>query len=126
MNEAIINEITINGEAYVKKSSIQSYATAPELNGMKYCIVRGKDSGVFAGYVEGRNGQEVVVRDVRRIWCWSGACSLSQLAKDGVAKPEECRFAVAVDKIVVLDAIEIIECTEKAHTSITEVPEWKY
>lgn len=126
MNEAFINEIVINGETYVKKSSIPPvYNKAPERNGMRYCLVRGNNSGVFAGYVEEHDGQCVIIRDVRRIWYWSGACSLSQLAKDGTADPKNCKFTVVVNKIEVLDAIEIIECTERAQKSITEVAEWK-
>ena len=117
-------EITINGEVYVKKSSIPATA-APVLDGMKYCIVRTYSAGVFAGYVESRKGQEVIIRKARRIWYWSGACSLSQLAKDGTADPKNCKFAVEVDKIEVLQAIEIIECTDKAMKSICGVAEWK-
>lgn len=123
MNKATINEITINGETYVKKSDLPKLA--PELNGMKYCIVRTYSAGVFAGYLESRNGKEAVIRNVRRIWYWDGACSLSQLAKDGTAAPENCKFAVPVNKIEVTEAIEIIECTEKAMKSIQGVPEWK-
>ena len=125
MSKVNINEISINGEIYVKKSSIQNDAKAPELDGMKYCIVRTYSAGVFAGYLERRIGKEAVIRNVRRIWYWDGACSLSQLAKDGTAKPENCKFAVEVDKIEVMEAIEIIECTEKAMKSIRGVPEWK-
>lgn len=121
MNE----EITINGVVYVKKDDVTKLTKAEELDGMKYCIVRTYSAGVFAGYVESRNGREVVIRKVRRIWYWEGACSISQLAKDGTAKPENCKFAVEVDKIEVLEAVEIIECTEKARESITGVPEWK-
>lgn len=120
------NEITINGEVYVKKSSILVVpAAAPLKDGMKYCIIRTYSAGVFAGYVESRNGQEVVIRKARRIWYWDGACSLSQLAKDGTAAPKNCKFAVEVDKIEVLQAIEIIECTDKAMNSICGVAEWK-
>lgn len=120
------NEITINGEVYVKKSSIPvAPAAAPLKDGMKYCIVRTYSAGVFAGYVESRNGKEVVIRKVRRIWYWSGANSLSQLAKDGTADPKNCKFAVEVDKIEVTEAIEIIECTDKAMKSIYGVAEWK-
>lgn len=121
------NEITINGEVYVKKSSIPvsaSASPAPLKDSMKYCIVRTYSAGVFAGYIESRNGQEVVIRNVRRIWYWDGACSLSQLAKDGPALPDKCKFAVEVDKIEVLQAIEIIECTAKAMKAIREVKEW--
>lgn len=118
------NEITINGEVYVLKSSLPMKA-APALDGMKYCIVRTYSAGVFAGYLEKREGKEAVIRKVRRIWYWDGACSLSQLAKDGTANPGKCKFAVEVDKIEVTEAIEIIECTDKAMKSIQGVPEWK-
>ena len=118
------NEITINGEVYVLKSSLTETA-APMLDGMKYCIVRTYSAGVFAGYIEKRECREVTLRNVRRIWYWDGACSLSQLAKDGTACPNKCKFAVPVDRILVTEAIEIIDCTEKAMKSIQGVPEWK-
>lgn len=50
---------------------------------------------------------------------------LSQLAVDGTSKPRECKFTVAVESITILDAIEIIPCTDKAIESIGGVPEWK-
>jgi hypothetical protein len=115
-------EIIIDGVKYVPENEVQK---APELKGMKYCIVRTYSAGVFAGYVESRNGKEVVIRNVRRIWYWSGANSLSQLAKDGTTHPKDCKFAVEVDKIEVTEAIEIIECTNNAKKSIEEVKEWK-
>ena len=118
------NEIMINGELYVKKSCILE-TVAPTFDGMKYCIIRTYSAGVFAGYIEKRTGKEVVIRKARRIWYWAGACSLSQLAKDGTADPKNCKFAVEVDKIEVTEAIEIIECTEKAMKSICGVAEWK-
>ena len=40
---------------------------------MKYVIVRTYSAGVFAGELESRNGQEVVLRNARRIYYWSGA-----------------------------------------------------
>lgn len=43
-------------------------------------IVRGKDSGVFFGEIAERNGQEVLMKNVRRLWYWDGAASISQLA----------------------------------------------
>lgn len=120
-----MKEIIIDGIKYVPETEISKYEKAEELEGMKYCIIRTFSAGVFAGYVEAINGREVTIRKVRRIWYWDGACSLSQLAKDGTSKPENCKFAVEVDKILVLEAIEIIECTKKAEESIKNVPEWK-
>lgn len=120
-----MKEIIIDGIKYIPETEVTKYLKAEECEGMKYCIVRTYSAGVFAGYVESRNGKEVVIRKVRRIWYWDGANSLSQLAKDGTNKPENCKFAVEVDKIEVMEAIEIIECTNKAQKSIEGVNEWK-
>ena len=120
--------ININGIEYVEKSyydSLSEERKAETLDDMEYCIVRTYSAGVFAGYVEKREGKEVTIRKVRRIWYWDGANSLSQLAVDGTLKPKNCKFAVEVDKILVLEAIEIIPCTEKARRSIMGVEEWK-
>lgn len=91
----------------------------------KYYVVRGDRSGVFAGNIKERNGREIVMSDVRRLWYWEGACSISQIALDGVAEPEDCKFTVTLDEITILDAIEIIPCTDKAEKSIRSVAEWK-
>lgn len=92
---------------------------------INYVIVRTYSAGVFAGYIESRKGQEVVMRNARRLWYWSGAASLSQLAVDGVSTPEVCKFPVSVDRIELLQAIEILDVTEKAKLSIEKVPIWK-
>lgn len=117
-----INEIEVNGIKYVKKDSNQK---APVYNGMPYVIVRTYSAGVFAGYLKSRNGQEVVMVNARRIWYWAGAASLSQLANDGTSKPKDCKFPAAVSKIELTQAIEILDCTEKAQNSIESVSEWK-
>lgn len=91
----------------------------------QYYIVRGQNSGVFAGNIKERKGQEVTMTNVRRLWYWDGAASISQLAKEGTANPENCKFTVTVDEILVLDAIEIDKCSKKAEKSIKEVIEWK-
>lgn len=96
-----------------------------KLNEKDYYIVRGDRSGVFFGNIKERNGQEVLMTNVRRLWYWAGACSISQLAVDGTASPSQCKFTVTVDELLVLDAIEIDKCTEKAIKSIKEVAEWK-
>ena len=121
--EEIMNEVVINGVVYVPKGS--QVIPAETYEGMKYQIVRTYSAGVFAGYVESRNGQEVVMRNVRRIWYWEGAASLSQLAVEGTMKPDSCKFAVAVDRIEVLQAIELLDCTEVAKKSIEGVKKWK-
>ncbi len=92
---------------------------------MKYVIVRTYSAGVFAGCIESRNGQEIVLRHARRLWYWEGAASLSQLAMEGVKYPAKCKFPCEVDRVELLQAIEILDVTEEAKKSIREVPIWK-
>lgn len=115
-----MEKLTINGIAYVPES--EAIATK---NGLKFCIIRSTNAGVFAGYVESREGQEVVLRDAIRIWKWAGAASLSQLAMEGVKDPDNCKFAMPVARITVLEVIEVIECTQMAQKNIQEVESWK-
>lgn len=91
----------------------------------KYVIVRTYSAGVFAGELESRDGQEVVMLNARRLWYWDGAASLSQLAMEGVSKPENCKFPCEVDRIQLMQVIEILDVTEKAKKCIKEVPIWK-
>ena len=91
----------------------------------KKYIVRCDRSGVFYGEIESRNGQEVTMRNARCLWYWDGAASLLQLAKNGTSEPRNCKFTVYVDELTVVDAIEILPCTDKAITSIEGVSEWR-
>ena len=88
-------------------------------------IVIADRAGVFFGKIKERNGSEITMTDCRRIWYWSGAASLSQLAKEGVKNPKDCKFTVTVDEITILGVIEIISCTQEAVKSINSVPVWK-
>lgn len=122
MSEKNECSVIINGKEFIRKDLLLK---AEELEGMPYQIVRTYSAGVFAGYVESRNGQEVVIRKARRLWYWDGAASLSQLAEEGVKKPDNCKFPCEVDKVLVTQAIELIDCTEKARQSIQAVKIWK-
>lgn len=95
-----------------------------ENNKQKY-IIRGDRSGVFYGEIAARDGREVTIRHCRRLWFWSGAASLSQLAAEGVKNPGNCNFTVTVDELTILDAIELIPCTDAACASIDGVKVWK-
>ena len=92
----------------------------------RYVIVRGAESGVFAGVLKEKEGREVELTDCRRLWYWEGAATLSQLAVDGTQRPCDCSFTMSVEGLVILDAIEIIPCSEKAEKSIRSVDVWKY
>ena len=121
--EVTLDKITINGITYVKEGAYVE--AAKSLNGMPYVIVRTYSAGVFAGYLEKREGKEGTVLQARRIWYWDGAASLSQLAVDGPQKPQNCKFPIALDSITLTEIIEIIPCTAIAQKVISEVPVWK-
>lgn len=65
----------------------------------KYVIIRTINAGVHAGYLKKNNKDSVILTESRRIWSWSGAASLSQLAIYGPGKPKECKFAVKLPEI---------------------------
>lgn len=94
------------------------------MNG-KYVIVRGANSGVFAGTLVKQNGQEVTLSNVRRLWRWYGATECLQIAQEGVKRPKDCRFTLVCDSIKLLDAIEVIPATTEAEANIKAVPVWK-
>ena len=87
-------------------------------------IIRSRDSGVHWGILKSRTGAEVELADARRIWSWSGAATLSELATAGVTRPADCKFSVRVPAITIIGVCEVIPCTERACEIIDEVPEW--
>jgi hypothetical protein len=118
-----VSEVVINGVAYVRKDDVKEQAV--KLDGLQYCIVRTYSAGVFAGYIKSRNKEEAEVIKARRLWYWDGAASLSQLAMEGVSKPENCKFPTEVDSVILTNVVEIIPCTKKAFDSIKGVKIWK-
>lgn len=120
-----MKEVTIDGTVYVPKDSIVPSSKAKSIKGMEYVIVRTYSAGVFAGYLKTRKEREVTLLNARRLWYWDGAASLSQLAMEGVSKPQNCKFPQEVDSIELLEAIEILPCTQKAKDSIAGVAIWK-
>lgn len=92
---------------------------------MKKSIIRTEKAGVFFGEIKSKDGSEVTVINCRKLWYWSGAAAVEQIAVDGVKNVADCKFTVQVDEIVLLGVIQIIPCTEKAITNIESVTVWK-
>ena len=91
----------------------------------QYCMVRTYSAGVFAGTIVSRKGKEVLLKNARRIWYWTGAASLSQLAMSGTSQPEKCKFPEPVSEVILTEVIEIIPITAMAKKSIEGVAIWK-
>src|SRR5205807_3450752 len=89
--EVGIREYKVTG---VQTCALPIYTPAPQVEGMDYVIVRCEGAGVFAGYLKERKGEEATILRARRLWYWSGAASLSQLAVDGKIGRASCRERV--------------------------------
>lgn len=99
---------------------------AESVDGMQYCVIRTYSSGVHIGYVKEfaeKHPQSCVLLKARRLHYWSGACSLSQVAMDGVSS--DSRIAMEIPEIELTDAIERIPCTEQAAKFFQEAKAWK-
>lgn len=90
----------------------------------QHVMVRTKSAGVFAGELVSRKGLEVKLKNARRIWFWKGAATLSELAMRGTSNPGECKFPMAVDSIILTEAIEIIPMAAAAVRSLNAVSVW--
>lgn len=119
----MVKVISIDGVDYVEKDDIK--VSAEKIDGMKYVIIRTQNAGVFAGYLKEKTGENVILKQTRRLWYWAGACSLSQMAMEGTKKATDCKFAMEVDTIELNQVIEIIDATEEARVNIKSVSVWK-
>ena len=89
-----------------------------------YVIARTQSAGVFAGTLESRIGTEAVLTGARRLWYWTGAETLSELAVHGTRTPDSCRFATPV-RVELTQVIEIDTCTPAGQASIEGVKTWR-
>ncbi len=93
----------------------------------KKCIIRTNRAGVFYATLTefDATNRIATLTDCRRLWYWSGAASLSQLAIEGVKNPDACKFTITVPEMQVMEVIEIIPCSASAVKNIESVSVWK-
>jgi len=87
-------------------------------------LIRTENAGVHFGTLASHKGKDVVLNNARRLWSWQGACSLSQVAMDGV-NLSGSKISVQVPKIILTEAIEIISMSEEAGRSMMGAEAWK-
>ena len=88
----------------------------------KYVIVRCRDAGVHAGFLESYNGRECVLTDSRRLWYWKPKDNkkfLSGLAVAGI--DSSSRVGEKLPRLHLTENCEIIECTDHAARSLQEI-----
>lgn len=93
------------------------------MNKKRFVMVRSL-AGLFVGELERYENAEASLKGVRRLWYWTGAASLSQLAQEGTNKPKDCKFPCEVDRIVIPSVIEMLDVTAKAKETLDSVPVW--
>lgn len=81
----------------------------------KFVIVRTYSAGVHCGVLQCQTGNVVRITGARRIWRWSGANTLNEIAIRGVA--EASRISEPVPEIE-LERIELIPCSDEARGNL--------
>jgi len=87
--------IMIDDVKYIREDSAQA-KQAPEVDGMKYCVIRTYSAGVHIGYVKEfgeKYPQQATLLSSRRLYQWNKACSLSQVAMDGLVTVRVLRWS---------------------------------
>lgn len=84
----------------------------------KYCIVRTYNAGVFAGIVQARLNQKIVLKDSRRLFAWKAlqGVSLSEVSQYGI-NTEESQIC-CIEPIKVIEDVEITPCSDAAKETI--------
>lgn len=81
-------------------------------------VVRTYGAGVHIGELVRREGQDVTLRNARRLWRWRGANSLHEVATKGVSQ-DYTRLSEPVESIDLLTAIEVLSVAPEAVSSLT-------
>lgn len=90
-----------------------------------YVVVRTYSAGVHIGFLTrlDETTQTVELSKTRRIHKWSGALSLSEICNNGVAP--ESKLSEEIEKIILLEAIEILFATNEAKKILRELKAYK-
>jgi hypothetical protein len=81
------------------------------------CCVRTYAAGVHVGMIDQIiryvGGVDLIMSDVRRIWKWSGAFTLSEVTQVGI-NPSGSRMSMVTPYQLICNVVEIIPVTPKA------------
>lgn len=89
----------------------------------EYVIIRTYSAGVWCGKLAKKAGNEVILKDARRMWQWwcAESISLSSVVKYGIRR-DKSKICAAVDEVW-LEAIEILPIRDPlVRDSIMEAP----
>lgn len=119
-----INELTIGQE----KELVTIFAGSAPANSVnlasamigKYVIVRSRNEGLNAGYVEAADNTGVILKDAKRLWYHKPAVKTESwyegVANHGLSK--DSKVSGLVVRKVIIEDYSMTECTEIARQSI--------
>ncbi len=94
-----------------------------------YVMIRSYAAGVHFGFLKSEkfteSGKVVVLEKTKRVFYWSGAASLSQLAAEGSKRPKDCKISMEIESNEIVNVIETISMTEEAIKNLNEITPWK-
>ena len=121
-----INELTLGQIREIAAAFPALFGKADAANGIyasmigQYVIVRSRNEGVNAGYVEAADATGVILRDARRLWYHRPAVE-SESWYEGVANhglAPDCKISAAVGRKVIVEEYSATVCSEKARQNI--------
>ena len=85
----------------------------------KYCIARCYSAGVHAGEVVSVDGENVILKDSRRLWSWKAkdGVALSGVAQNGITE-DKSKLDTLNPEIALTGVCELIPCSKVAKESI--------
>lgn len=116
-----LKNIVINGVTYIP----ENLAKKVEKDGLTYCIIRSKDSGVWAGWVDyDKVSENMKIYEGRRLWRWWADFTLSSLALEGYleSKKHENKYSKITPEGWVLGICEVFPCSPEASEKIQNLP----
>ena len=89
-----------------------------------YVIIRTYSAGCWFGKLHEKMGNEVVLKNARRMWSWKAkkSIALSGCAVYGIDH-KHSKICPAVEEYVWLEAIEILALTKEAEKSLKSAPD---
>lgn len=91
----------------------------------KKIIARIDRAGVFHGTLAAKDAETTTMTDVRRIYYWRGALSVTDMSVTGVKAGSKVTVPAKRVEFETTKVVELIECTDEASKSIESIEPWK-
>jgi hypothetical protein len=122
--------ITINNDdgtniKFIRENCVENNRLAEKCDGLEYAILRTRMFGVMAGYVKHAGERKCVILNGRRLWKFSGAETLEEVAVYGASNVAGCKFGPVSPRQEIHEDYALIYCTAAGKEMIQGTPVWK-